>query len=62
MRKNFSISYRGQDLTLTEIARMNQINGVSLRDKYQQTGDIEQAIAMTKAVQMGPRQYVDFLR
>ena len=60
MSKNCLLSYHGQKLTLTEIARMNQINYISLRDKYEQTRDIEQAITLAKAVQRGPHQQVDF--
>lgn len=60
MGKNFLINYQGQKLTLTEIARMNHVGYVALRNQYQQTGDIEQALEMTKKAHMGPRQYIDF--
>ncbi|MCQ2382873.1 MAG: hypothetical protein MJ060_03515 [Clostridia bacterium] len=56
MGKSFLINYQGQELSLAKVAEMNRICLEPLLHEYQQTGDIEQAIALSKAAQ----KYIDF--
>lgn len=55
------INYQGKQLWLHEIAELNGINSFALRRHYRLAGDdIEKAVAMSKATQIGPLQYIDF--
>ena len=55
------INYQGKQLWLHEIAELNGINSFALGRHYRLAGDdIEKAVAMSKATQIGPRQYIDF--
>ena len=62
MGKIKRIDYQGEQLTITRIAQMNDINREPLRRKYNKTGDIDQAVLLAQESKMGPRgpiKYVD---
>ena len=60
MRNVKLFDYQGQKLSLKEIAQLNEVNYHMLANKYRLTGDINEAVEILKAVQVGPRKYVDF--
>ena len=56
-------NYQGEELYMSDIARKNEINYYTLRNKYNLTGgDIEKAVVEAKTVRRGPYEYafIDF--
>ena len=63
MDNSKKINYQGEKLFMSDIARKNEINYITLRNKYTLTdGDIDKAVVEAKAVRRGPYEYafIDF--
>lgn len=60
LRKREKIEYRGEMLTVTEIAKAEGVFGSSLRSTYLKIGDIYEAVRLTKSRKTGTRERIEY--